>query len=57
MSKAIFRFCAIAGLVLGSVAALSAQPRVVSRYGAARVQGRDVIVHVRVVVPPGAGRK
>ena len=53
MSKAIFRFCAIAGLVLGSVAALSAQPRVVSRYGAARVQGRDVIVHVWVVVPPG----
>ena len=53
MSKAIFRFCAIAGLVLGSVAALSAQPRVVSRYGAARIQGRDVIVHVWVVVPPG----
>ena len=53
MSKAIFRFCAVAGLVLGSVAALSAQPRVVSKYGAARVQGRDVIVHVWVVVPPG----
>ena len=53
MSKAIFRFCAIAGLVLGSVAALSAQPRVVSKYGAARVQGREVIVHVWVVVPPG----
>ena len=52
MSKAIFRFCAIAGLVLGSVAALSAQ-RVVSKYGAARVQGREVIVHVWVVVPPG----
>ena len=53
MSKAIFRFCAIAGLVLGSVAALSAQPRIVGKYGAARVQGRDVIVHVWVVVPPG----
>ncbi len=52
MNKAIFRFCAIAGLVLGSVAALSAQ-RVVSKYGAARVQGRQVIVHVWVVVPPG----
>ena len=53
MSKAIFRFWAIAGLVLGSVAALSAQSRVVSKYGAARVQGRDVIVHVWVVVPSG----
>ena len=53
MSKAIFRFCAIAGLVLGSVAALSAQPRVVSKFGAARVAGRDVIVHMWVVVPPG----
>ena len=53
MSKAIFRFCAIAGLVLGSVAVLSAQPRVVSKFGAARVAGRDVIVHMWVVVPPG----
>ena len=53
MSKAIFRFCAIAALVLGSVAALSAQRRVVGKYGAARVQGRDVVVQVWVVVPPG----
>ena len=53
MSKAIFKFCAIAGLVLGSVAALSAQPRVVGKFGSARVAGRDVVVHVWVVVPPG----
>ena len=53
MTKAIFRFCAIAGLVLGSVAALSAQPRIVSKFGSARVAGRDVVVHVWVVVPPG----
>ncbi len=53
MSKAIFKFSAIAGLVLGSVAALSAQPRVVGKFGSARVAGRDAVVHVWVVVPPG----
>jgi hypothetical protein len=42
-------------LALGSVAALtlSAQGRVFSKTGTARVEGRDVLVHVTVAVPPG----
>ena len=34
--------------------ALGQSPRVVSKFGHAQVEGRDVIVHVTVVVPPGA---
>ena len=48
----------LAGLLVAMIGlsgqALGQSPRVVSKFGHAQVEGRDVIVHVTVVVPPGA---
>ncbi len=43
------------GLLTGVTGQVLGQSgRVVSKFGQAQVEGRDVIVHVTVVVPPGA---
>ena len=53
MKEVTSRLSVLMAIALLGAANLFAQPRIVSKYGAARVQGRDVIVHVWVVVPPG----
>ena len=53
MRNNILRLLAIAALILVTNSALLAQ-RLVSIYGTAQVAGRDAVVHIWVVLPPGA---